>query len=253
MGGVVGGGTALYGAALLRPSRDDFHPGKSYGDRLARAVWDWPIGYDELEPYYEKAERLFGVAGNGAEDYGPLQKPMGAYPHEPLPLHPINERLMAANRASGLRPFRLPLAIDPSRCLRCGACAGYVCPTGARGSAGQLVEQAIADGLRLSVRTGVEAERLLVNGAAGIAGVELLDRASGKRETVRGRRYVLAAGAIGSPHLLLRSGIEHPLIGRHYMFHLSPLVVGLFARPHRAEDTFVKQVGFADYYFGSGE
>src|SRR5260370_964307 len=40
MGGVVGGGTALYGAALLRPSTDDFHPGHHYGGRLPRALWD---------------------------------------------------------------------------------------------------------------------------------------------------------------------------------------------------------------------
>lgn len=253
MGGVLGGGTALYGAALLRPSRDDFHPGKSYGDRLPRPLWDWPIGYDDLAPHYEKAERLLGVAGDAGEDYGPLQKPIGAYRHEPLPLHPINARLMTANRASGLRPFRLPLAIDPARCLRCGACAGYVCPTGARGSAGQLVEQALADGLPINVRTGVEAQRLIVQPGGAIGGVEIVDRANGQREIVRGRCYALAAGAIGSPHLLLRSGMNHPLIGRYYMYHLSPLVVGFFARPLMAEETFVKQVGFADYYFGAGE
>ena len=48
MGGVLGGSTALYGAALMRPSVDDFHPGASYGGRLPRAQWDWPIGYETL-------------------------------------------------------------------------------------------------------------------------------------------------------------------------------------------------------------
>src|SRR5262245_7256929 len=50
MGGVLGGGTALYGAALVRPSVDDFHPGKHYGQRLPRPLWDWPIDYNALEP-----------------------------------------------------------------------------------------------------------------------------------------------------------------------------------------------------------
>jgi choline dehydrogenase-like flavoprotein len=250
MGGVLGGGTALYGGALLRPSRDDFHPGKSYGDRLPRAIWDWPITYDDLEPHYDRAERIYGVAGNRDEDYGPLQKPGDAYPNQPLPLHPINQRLIAANQASGLRPFRLPLAIDPSRCLRCGACAGYICPTGARGSSAQLVESAIADGLPLRVRTNVEVERL-VQEQGKIAAIAVLDRQTGERQVMRARRYVLAAGAIGSVVLLLRSGINDPLIGRHYMYHLSPLVVGVFAGLHHGEDTFVKQVGFADYYFGA--
>src|SRR5262249_8933016 len=79
MGGVLGGGTALYGAALLRPSKDDFHPGKHYGDRIPRAIWDWPIAYPDLAPYYTEAERLYGVAGCGDEDFGPLEKP-GAFP-----------------------------------------------------------------------------------------------------------------------------------------------------------------------------
>src|SRR5262245_19892637 len=43
MGSVLGGGTSLYGAALMRPSEDDFHPGKHYGRRIPRAIWDWPI------------------------------------------------------------------------------------------------------------------------------------------------------------------------------------------------------------------
>src|SRR5262245_14264261 len=59
LGGVLGGSTALYGAALLRPSEDDFHPGRHYGHRLPRVAWDWPITYHELEPYYQEAERLY--------------------------------------------------------------------------------------------------------------------------------------------------------------------------------------------------
>jgi choline dehydrogenase-like flavoprotein len=249
MGGVLGGGTSLFGGALLRPSRDDFHPGKSYGERIPRAIWDWPINYEDLAPHYAEAERLYGVAGNRDEDYAPLEKPAGRYPNDPLPLHPINERLMAANRAGGLKPFRLPLAIDPNRCLRCGACAGYVCPTGARGSAGQLVEDAVARGLPLRVQTGVEVERILLNGQ-NADGLAVQDRATGKRSVLRAQRYVLAAGAIGSTVTLLRSGVNG-LVGRNYMYHLSPLVVGVFAGRHGGEDTFVKQVGFADYYNGA--
>jgi choline dehydrogenase-like flavoprotein len=249
MGGVPGGGTALYGGALLRPSRDDFHPGRHYGTRIARAIWDWPITYDELAPGYDEAERLYGVAGNADEDFGPLERPAG-YARPPLPVHPINQTLMAVNRSAGLRPFRLPLAIDPARCLRCAACAGYICPTGARSSAAQLVDRAVADGQPLHMRTNVEVERLVLNGR-GVEGVSVRDRATGAQAVYRARRYALAAGAIGSPALLQRSGADDPLIGRHYMAHLSPIVAGLFARRHGGDETFVKQVGFADYYFGA--
>ena len=131
MGGILGGGTSLYGGALLRPSEQDFQPGRYYRDRIPRAIWEWPISYDDLEPYYTEAEQLYGVAGCGDDDFAPLKKPARGFPGAPLPLHPLNQRLMTANRKRGLRPFQLPLAIDSSRCLRCGACAGYVCPTGA--------------------------------------------------------------------------------------------------------------------------
>ena len=123
VGGILGGGTSLYGAALLRPSLDDFHPGRHYGERIARAIWDWPISYETLAPYYTEAERLFGVSGDAAEDFGPLGKPLDGFPHQPLPLHPLNQRLIDSCRASGLHPFRLPLAIDSKSCLRCSACA----------------------------------------------------------------------------------------------------------------------------------
>ncbi len=250
MGGVPGGGTALFGGALLRPSRDDFHPGRHYGRRLPREVWDWPIGYDDLEPHYAEAERLFGVAGSGDEDYGPLPRP-AAYPHRPLPLHPVNDRLMTAARRRGLKPFQLPLAIDPTKCLRCGACAGYVCPTGARGSSAQLLDRAAAEGLPLRVLTGVEVEALERDGGGRVTGARLLDRATGTASVVRARRYALASGALNSPVLLLRSGITGPHVGRNYMPHLSPITVGIFRAPTGAENTFVKQVGFTDFYFGT--
>ncbi len=254
MGGVLGGGTSLYGAALLRPSRDDFQPGRHYGSRIPRAIWDWPVQYDELEAHYTEAERLFGVCGcadDADADFGPLHRPRHVTTAGPLPLHPMNRRLIDGNRAEGLRPFRLPLAIDSSRCIQCNVCAGYICPTGARKSSAQLLDQAVADGLPLRVVTNAEVERLLLDGRGEAQGVEAVDRGSGARTVYRGSRYVLAAGALGSPLVLLKSGANAPLIGRNYMVHLSPIVAGMFRGRTEADSNFVKQVGFADYYFGT--
>jgi choline dehydrogenase-like flavoprotein len=251
MGGVLGGGTALYGAALVRPSVDDFHPGKHYGHRLPRAIWDWPIGYDALEPYYTEAEQLYQVTGPNDADLGPLGKPRQGFPHTPIPMKPINQRLLTATRARGLKPFSLPLAIDFGRCLECGVCPGYVCINGARRSSSHLVERAVREGLPLDVFTGVEAERFERDGRGQIAGVQARDLRTGRRTLLRARSYALAAGAIHSPALLLRSGINRPQVGRNYMMHLSPLAVGFFARPTGADRTFVKQLGFADFYFGT--
>ena len=251
VGGVLGGGTSLYGGALVRPSVDDFCPGKRYGNRLPRELWDWPIGYEAMEPFYTRAERLMGVGGDCADDFGPLGMPASGYSNPPLPLHPVNERLIDANRAIGLRPFRLPLAIDPHNCLRCGACAGYVCPTGARRSAAQLVDAAQANGWPLAVLTGVDVERFSIAADGKADAVHVVDRATGSRAVYRARCFALGAGAIHSPLLLLRSGDHHPLVGRNYMTHLSPIVAGVFKKKTGADNAFVKQVGFSDFYFGT--
>jgi choline dehydrogenase-like flavoprotein len=250
-GSVLGGSTALYGAALLRPSEDDFHPGKHYGRRLPRAIWEWPTTYRQLEPYYKEAEKLYGVSGCREDDFGPLEKPRDAFPGQTIPIKPINQQLIAANRARGLNPFRLPLAIDFTRCLQCDACPGHICPNGARHSSAHLADRAAQERLPVRVMTNVEVESLTTDARGRADGVRLRDRSTGQLSTFRARRYALAAGAIGSPALLLRSGMGGPLVGRHYMLHLSPIVAGVFRRPTGADATYVKQVGFSDYYFGT--
>jgi choline dehydrogenase-like flavoprotein len=249
VGGVLGGGTALYGAALMRPSTDDFVPGRSYGSRLPRSLWEWPIGYEQLEPYYTEAEDLYQVAGS-TDDLGPLARPRWGFPRPAQPLKPINRILMSANQAAGLGPFRLPLAIDFQSCLDCDACPGHICPTGARQSSAQLLDRSVAAGDRLQVLTSTEVERLCRDAGGKVNGILVRDRTTGKQTVYQARRYALAAGALGSPTLLLRSGVDGPHVGRHYMFHLSPIVAGLFLRSTGAERSFIKQVGFADYYFG---
>jgi choline dehydrogenase-like flavoprotein len=72
---------------------------------------DWPITYQELERDYTEAETLYGASGSSEDDFGPLQKPRHGFPHPSILVQPINQRLMTANRAKGLKPFRLPLAI----------------------------------------------------------------------------------------------------------------------------------------------
>lgn len=250
MGGVLGGGTAVYGGVMLRPSSDDFHPGRHYARRLPRELWDWPITYADLQPYYDDAESLYRLTGTDGDGYQPLHPPRRNVISDSLPLAPINERLRARTRACGLRPFRLPLAIDRARCAHCADCAGYLCPNGARRSAAQIVDET-ARRHQLHVQTGMEVERLETGPNGRIAGIHLRERATGTASVVRGRSYALAAGAIGSPAILLRSGLDAHHVGRNYMMHYSPISVGIFARPTGASHSFVKQLGFADYYFGT--
>jgi choline dehydrogenase-like flavoprotein len=256
MSGVVGGGTALFGGAMMRPSSDDFQPGRRYGDRLPHELWEWPVAYEELAPYFDEAESLYHVAADPADDYGPLHAPARRRRDELLPQAPFNGRLAAANKAAGLQPFRLPLAIDARRCERCDACAGFLCPNGARRSAAQLLAEAAVAAKNacrgaLHMFANTEVERLEIGSAGRIVGVIVRRRSDGVRQTLRSRITALAAGALASPAIVLRSGMEDPHIGRNYMMHYSPITVGVFAQPTGSAETFVKQIGFADFYFGT--
>lgn len=266
MGGVLGGGTAVYGGALIRPHAADFSPGRYYGSRIPREIRDWPIDFHSFEPYLAAAERLYHVADvptdraiptSGLTSSGVTSCASGGvsavakFPG--LPLANINRKLMQVAASSGLDPWRLPLAIDSSKCLRCDHCAGFVCPTGARRSSAHLVYESIARGESLTVMNNCEVERFEPANKGRLNGVRIQDRANGAIRLIRAKRYVLSAGAIGSAAVLLRSGFDHPLIGRNFMMHYSPLAIGLFAESTESSRTFVKQVGLSDFYFGTNE
>lgn len=261
MGGISGGGTSLYGAALIRPQESDFCPGNFYGDRIPEEIHRWPVNFDTFLPWLQAAEILYRVAdappiNSVTNQQKPIHVPGSVHPQEPqhysgLPLTPISHRLMDAARRARLNPWRLPLAINSATCLRCDHCAGFECPTGARRSSDQLLEESLRRGEALRVLHQTEVTEIHLRGSAGIAGVVIRDRSTGTTQILRARRYVLAAGALSSPALLLGSGFSHPLIGRNYMTHCSPIVVGLFLRGTEADRTFIKQVGLSDFYHGT--
>jgi choline dehydrogenase-like flavoprotein len=168
-----------------------------------------------------------------------------------IPLARINETLLRSAWKTGLNPYRLPLAIDASKCLRCDNCAGFVCPTGARRSSAQFVSESIRRGDSLTLKSHCEAHQLERGTNGRLNGVWLTDRATGSRQRYTAKRYVLSAGATGSAALLLKSGFDHPMIGRNYMMHYSPISIGLFLRSTGATETFIKQIGSSDYYFGT--
>ncbi len=251
IGGTIGGSTSLYGAALLRPSLDDFHPGRYYSHRLPKYRWDWPIDYEALASHYDRAEQLFGVTNPASEDFDPLQSPGTQLNGEPIPLAPINRHLVASSRSAGWKPFRLPLAINGKTCLRCAACAGYVCPNGSRRSGADLLRDATAGDGSLHLIEGTETLEFRRGLDGAVTSVLTHGESDGVRREFYAKRYVLAAGALGSAAVLLRSGIGGQHVGRNYMFHYSPIAVGLFPSPTEADRTFVKQIGFADHYFGT--
>jgi choline dehydrogenase-like flavoprotein len=254
----VGGQSVFYGGASLRFRPRDFEPAPEItGDSGA----EWPYDYAELEPYYSRVEQMIRVAGE--DDGDPTQGFRSVrYSQRAGELAPISRRVEQAARRLGLRPFRLPLAINypagdgarrPAECIACRTCDGYACAIEAKNDlATRVLPDLVARGLELAVNT--VAVRLLTRGRE-IVGVECVDRVTGLQTRYVGRKFVLAAGALASPHLLLASGLERlnpgsRVIGRYLMRHLNLVCFGVFARRPNPERVFDKQIAILDFYYG---
>lgn len=256
----VGGNSVIYGAASLRMREADFMRGslQSRSARSAGCFVDWPIRYDDLESYYGEAEELLDVAGVAGAD--PCEPPRSrAYPHRPAPYNTPARSLADAATSCGLRPFPIPLAINfgghggRAQCVQCLTCDQYPCKIGAKNDLSVTVlPRAIQLGAVLQPR--VIAERLIVE-RGRVTGVVCVDAGTRSRFTVHAGTYVVSAGAIASPALLLRSGLgtlvsNGDLIGRYLMRHCSGIVLGLTGRRTNPEARFHKQVAITDFYFG---
>jgi choline dehydrogenase-like flavoprotein len=120
----VGGNTKFYGAALFRLRREDFGLIRHHGGASSA----WPISYNDMEPYYREAERLYHVHGRRGED--PTDPPASSpFPHPPISHEPRIQQLSDDFARLGLRPFHMPLGVmldeensRASKCIRCPAC-----------------------------------------------------------------------------------------------------------------------------------
>lgn len=246
----VGGCTKFYGAALTRFRERDF---EALEHREGTSP-PWPIPYDELEPWYAEAERLFWVHGGDGDPTEPRRStsfPFPAIPHEPA-IAALSGRL----RAQGLRPFPLPQSIDwrqGGRCIRCKTCDSFPCLLDAKGDAEICAMRPAleSDHVRLCHRTKVT--RMVAGPDGRIDYLEAVR--DGKPLTIRAERYVLAAGAVNSAALLLRSGglaNSSDQVGRNYMAHnCSFVVASRLGRGLGIE--FEKTLALNDWYFSGPE
>lgn len=237
----VGSGTLVYGAQAWRFHRDDFRMASLYGVPEGSSLVDWPISYEELEPFYQRAEWEIGVSGNGASNRheGPRQRD---YPMPPLPDEPTTTVLRRGAAKLGIETTHVPLAINSvprdgrPACMACGTCVGFTCPSdGKNGTQNTTIKRAMATG-RCTLLTGTMVLRVLSDNHGRVTGVEFAD-AVGQRHTAHGRIVVLSAGAIETPRLLLNSatdqephglGNNHDLVGRNLQGHYYPGAYGLF-------------------------
>lgn len=251
----VGGPSVFYGGVALRFRAEDF---ESNPNLDAGASPAWPYSYAELEPYYEEAERIIGVAGVAGAD--PTEPPRSrGYAEAPAPLAPVSARIAGAARELGFNPFPLPLAINygiaPQRssCTGCGTCDGFACAIGAKNDlATSVLPDLLERGLELRPR--MVAVRILAEHGQ-VTGVVAQDTRSKEQTVFRARQVVLAAGALASPHLLLASELQRHnpgghVVGRYLMRHLNRVVFGVFPSVPAPDGRFHKQIAIHDLYFG---
>jgi choline dehydrogenase-like flavoprotein len=257
----VGGNTKFYGAALFRLRREDFAELRHHGGCSPA----WPITYDELEPYYTQAEQLYQVHGTRGED--PTEPPASApYPHPAVSHEPRLQQLAEDFAAHGLHPFHTPLGImldeqnrPRSPCIRCSTCDGFPCLVQAKSDAQVCAVDPALRHDNVTLLTHAYVAKLETD--AGGRVVHRVDvQRNGKRESFEADIVVVAAGAINSAALLLRSAsAAHPhglangsdMVGRHYMGHINSVLMAVSRCPNPT--VFQKSLSVNDYYFGSAD
>src|SRR6185437_15075031 len=252
----VGGATKLYGAALYRLRAEDFGELRHH-DGISPA---WPIGYDEMEPYYTAAEHLYQVHGARGED--PTEPPASApYAYPAVSHEPRIQQLSDDLAAHGLHPFHAPCGIlldegdmPFSRCVRCDNCDGFPCLVHAKSDAEVIAVRPAIEHPNVTLLTGAQAVKLQCNDA-GTAVTGVVVDINGIQETFRGDIVVVSCGAANSAKLLLSSACDaHPAglangsdqVGRNYMFHNSQAVLALSKDENPT--VFQKTLGVNDFY-----
>jgi choline dehydrogenase-like flavoprotein len=248
----VGGSTKFYGAALPRFRPIDFTE-TEHADGTSPA---WPFSYEEIEPYYDEAERLYLV--HGADD-DPQFRRRRPFPFPPVPHEPAMQHIVDRVRALGLTPSSLPLGIDlrpDGRCIRCATCDGYPCRIHAKADADVVcVRPALASSnVEIAVRT--HARRILMDDSGRRAvGVEVIR--DGETSVVHARVVVASCGAINSAALLLRSASAgHPhgvgnnsdALGRYYMVHNNSGMLAMHPLRRAEPVVFPKTLYVNDFY-----
>jgi choline dehydrogenase-like flavoprotein len=255
----VGGATKMFGAALFRLRQQDFIAHQTTDGMSA----DWPIRYEDLEPYYSQAEQLYNVHGRRGDD--PTDPPASApYPFPPVSHEPRIQEIADALTRSGYHPAYAPCAVlldeaDPSnsRCIRCSTCDGFPCLVHAKADAETIAVRPALRHPNVEMLTHAHVRRLETSANGREVTAVIVDR-NGQQETYTGDIVVASCGAANTARLLLMSASEaHPsglangsdMVGRHYMFHNAMALVALSRRENPT--VFQKTLSLNDFYFSA--
>jgi choline dehydrogenase-like flavoprotein len=233
----LGGNSKIWGAVLERMREAEFR-GHPLQEGHAPA---WPIGYGDLAPYYDRAERSYRVHGRAGVD--PTEPPRTAdFPRPPQPIEPFLEPLRDALRRQGCRPYDLPISWSGD-------------PEDPSGDA-ELFGVRPARSAGVTIRSLACVQRLHVNPSGReVRAVEAV--VDGESWLFRADVVVLAAGAVNTPAILLRSGGSHhprglangsDQVGRNLM--LPQLTSILQLATERNSGRYARSLGVNDFYWG---
>ncbi len=248
----VGGGSIHYACWSWRQTPEDFRMRSTIVERYGEArlpegsaIVDWPISYDELEPYYDRVEYAIGVSGqagnlNGQilEGGNPFEGPRSRpYPFPPLRPAGATPLFVEATRRLGYHPFPGPAAIisedwgERRGCVYCGFCRDYGCHVGAKSTTvDALIPGALATG-NLAVLTECRVQRVNVDADGRARSVSYVD-ARGERHEAEGDLIILAAYALENTRLMLVSGLNrNGMVGKYYMTHNYTWYMGIMPEP----------------------
>ncbi len=237
----VGGGTLSYGAQAWRFLPQDFRMKSTYGAPAGSSLEDWPVSYDDLEPFYDKAEHEIGVSGDdsGTPFHAPRRRTL---PMPPLPPNREFGILEPAAKRLGLHPFHLPMLRNSvpyngrGPCMRCRWCCGFACEVDAKnGTQNTVIPTALATRL-CELRTQSIASDIMTDARGRATGVAYFDK-DGHRQEQMADVVIVSAAAIESARLLLHSksrlfpqglGNRYDQVGRNLQGHHYTGAVGYF-------------------------
>ncbi len=231
-GNVVGGSSNFMSGFFHRMKPVDFKLLSNFGKIAGANMADWPISYQDLEPYYDKVEKVVGVSGKVVKH--PFLEPRSShnFPYPATKEHPIASYIDQACEQLGFQALTTARAILPypalqrKSCSYSGYCGAYGCATGAKGSARvALLDEAVLTG-NCTIKSHAHVTKVHSNQQGKITHVEYRDSFN-KTFNVDAKIYVLACQAIETSRLLLNSkGPKFPhgllnnngLVGKNLLF-----------------------------------
>jgi choline dehydrogenase-like flavoprotein len=242
-GRVVGGGTVHFTGNFWRFKELDFRERTRCGAVSGADLQDWPISYQELEPYYTKVEQEFGVSGfSGAPFDPPRSKP---YPLPPLPVKSSGVLFERATKKLGLHPYPAPMAVlskpyrGRSACMQCSFCKGYGCEVGAKSSSLVTVIPVAEKTGRCEIRSESYVRKIEIDAQGRVSGAVYFD-SHGKEVFQKARAVIVCANGAETPRLLLMAksnrfpdGLANTngVVGKYFLGDTGVLMHALFEHP----------------------